>query len=74
MMSIFFFVGFRGKFRSKPWESILEEAKVLVEAGAKEINLIAEDTNQYGMDRSVTPAQAVCALPSGCMACSRRAH
>ena len=43
--------GFRGKFRSKAWDSILEEARSLVNAGVKEINLIAEDTNQYGMDR-----------------------
>ena len=41
----------RGKFRSKPWEAILEEAKILVAKGAKELNLIAEDTNQWGMDR-----------------------
>lgn len=41
----------RGKFRSKPWEQLLEEAKYLVESGVKELNLIAEDTNQYGQDR-----------------------
>ena len=41
----------RGKFRSKPWTAILEEAKILVAQGAKELNLIAEDTNQWGMDR-----------------------
>ena len=41
----------RGKFRSKPWQQLLEEAKYLVESGVKELNLIAEDTNQYGQDR-----------------------
>ena len=41
----------RGKFRSKPWDAILEEARILVAQGAKELNLIAEDTNQWGMDR-----------------------
>ena len=41
----------RGKFRSKPWQAVLEEARILVESGAVELNLIAEDTNQYGMDR-----------------------
>ena len=41
----------RGKFRSKPWDAVLEEARVLVAQGVKELNLIAEDTNQYGMDR-----------------------
>ena len=29
----------------------MEEAKILVEQGAKELNLIAEDTNQWGQDR-----------------------
>lgn len=29
----------------------MEEAKYLVSTGVKELNLIAEDTNQYGMDR-----------------------
>ncbi|PNW82252.1 hypothetical protein CHLRE_06g278142v5 [Chlamydomonas reinhardtii] len=43
--------GFRGKFRSKPWQSVLDEAAHLVAGGAVELNLIAEDTNQYGMDR-----------------------
>lgn len=43
--------GFRGKFRSKPWQPLLDEARFLVESGVKELNLIAEDTNQYGMDR-----------------------
>lgn len=41
----------RGKFRSKPWDSIVEEAKYLVKEGAVELNLIAEDTNQWGQDR-----------------------
>lgn len=43
--------GFRGKFRSKPWQALLDEARYLVDSGVKELNLIAEDTNQYGMDR-----------------------
>ena len=42
---------FRGKFRSKPWDMVVEEARHLVAAGALELNLIAEDTNQYGQDR-----------------------
>jgi len=37
----------RGKFRSKPWDAILDEAKHLVAEGALELNLIAEDTNQW---------------------------
>ena len=42
---------FRGKFRSKDFDDVVAEAKVLVAAGAKELNLVAEDTNQYYLDR-----------------------
>ena len=41
---------FRGKFRSKPWEAVLDEARRLAAGGVRELNLIAEDTNQYGQD------------------------
>ncbi|PXF45249.1 Ribosomal protein S12 methylthiotransferase RimO [Gracilariopsis chorda] len=41
---------FRGKFRSKDWDSLTKEIDTLVEAGAKELVFIAEDTNQFGMD------------------------
>lgn len=41
----------RGKFRSKNRSAILEEAEILVARGVKELNLIAEDTNQWGTDR-----------------------
>jgi ribosomal protein S12 methylthiotransferase len=40
----------RGKFRSKPFESVLEEAKELVENGAIELSIIAQDSNFYGHD------------------------
>jgi len=40
----------RGRFRSKPLESIAEEAQKLVSSGAKEISLIAQDTTSYGTD------------------------
>jgi hypothetical protein len=43
--------GFRGKFRSKAWGAVLDEAARLVASGVVELNLIAEDTNQYGQDR-----------------------
>lgn len=36
----------RGKFRSKPWQAVLDEARHLVDSGVVELNLIAEDTNQ----------------------------
>ena len=41
----------RGTFRSKPHAAVMEEARSLVASGALELNLIAEDTNQYGSDR-----------------------
>lgn len=40
----------RGKFRSRPIESIVAETKELVKQGAREINLIAQDTTNYGID------------------------
>jgi ribosomal protein S12 methylthiotransferase len=41
---------FRGRHRSKPVERILDEARRLVDGGACELNLIAQDTTAYGMD------------------------
>ena len=41
---------FRGTFRSKPWDAVLDEARRLAASGVRELNLIAEDTNQYGQD------------------------
>lgn len=41
---------FRGRHRSKPRERLLDEARRLVDAGAVEINLIAQDTTAYGID------------------------
>ena len=40
----------RGKFRSKPMEVIVGEVEELARDGAKEINLIAQDTTSYGLD------------------------
>lgn len=40
----------RGRFRSRTMESIEEEARRLVENGAKELILIAQDTTRYGQD------------------------
>ena len=40
----------RGKFRSRTMESVIEEAKQLVENGVKELILIAQDTTRYGID------------------------
>ncbi len=41
---------FRGRHVSKPLERVLAEARWLAQNGAKEINLIAQDTTQYGYD------------------------
>ena len=42
--------GIRGKFRSRPIEDIVAEAKELEEVGVKELNIIAQDTSRYGLD------------------------
>ena len=41
----------RGHFRSRSIESIVNEAKDMIEQGVKEISLIAQDTSYYGMDK-----------------------
>jgi len=40
----------RGPFRSKPPPNVLAEARELVDSGAVELNLIAQDTTAYGQD------------------------
>ncbi len=40
----------RGNYNSRRVEDIIEEAKVLAEAGCKELNLVAQDTTLYGKD------------------------
>jgi ribosomal protein S12 methylthiotransferase len=42
--------GIRGKHRSKSIERLVEEARQLAASGAKELNLVAQDTTAYGMD------------------------
>ena len=41
---------FSGAFRSRPIDSIVAEARALVERGAVELNLIAQDSTNYGTD------------------------
>jgi ribosomal protein S12 methylthiotransferase len=43
----------RGGFRSRSVESLVREARALVDGGAKELILIAQDTSMYGRDRGV---------------------
>ncbi len=42
--------GIRGRFRSRPMENILEEARRLVADGVRELNVVAQDTSRYGED------------------------
>ncbi len=44
----------RGKFRSRPMNSILSEAKSLADEGVKELILVAQDTACYGKDIGCT--------------------
>src|SRR5690606_36069160 len=41
---------FRGRFRSKPIDTVVEEARELVASGARELILISQDTTSYGVD------------------------
>ncbi|MHC4551521.1 MAG: radical SAM protein, partial [Planctomycetota bacterium] len=44
----------RGRFRSKPMDVILDEARELVDYGAVELSIIAQDSNYYGRDLKVS--------------------
>jgi ribosomal protein S12 methylthiotransferase len=51
---------FRGTQRSRPITSIVDEARRLAESGVREINLIAQDSTDYGTDlRDGTTAAAL---------------
>lgn len=40
----------RGRYRSRPVESIIEEAKLLASKGCRELMLVAQDVTEYGRD------------------------
>lgn len=40
----------RGNYRSRPLESVVEEARGLAECGVRELVIIAQDTTRYGLD------------------------
>ncbi len=41
---------FRGRFRSRPLDLLIEEASALAEAGVREVNLLAQEITSYGVD------------------------
>ncbi|MGP1471630.1 MAG: 30S ribosomal protein S12 methylthiotransferase RimO [Schwartzia sp. (in: firmicutes)] len=49
----------RGAYRSRPMEDIRAEVERLAAAGVKEINLIAQDTTNYGRDLYGAPSLAL---------------
>ena len=49
----------RGQRASRPMAAILKEARELAASGAKELNLIAQDTTAYGADFAGRPQLAV---------------
>ena len=49
----------RGRYRSRSVEDICEEVRSLAERGVKEINLIAQDTTNYGHDIYGKPSLAM---------------
>lgn len=42
--------GLRGAYRSRPLEAVVSEARRLVDGGARELNVIAQDVTNYGKD------------------------
>jgi ribosomal protein S12 methylthiotransferase len=48
----------RGKYRSRPEDSIITEARALAARGVKELLLISQDTTFYGIDRQARGALA----------------
>lgn len=50
---------YRGKFRSRRFESVLSEATRLLSQGVREINLIGQDTTCYGEDLGIKDGLAL---------------
>jgi ribosomal protein S12 methylthiotransferase len=43
---------FKGKLRSRPFDAIVDEAVHLVQGGARELVVVAQDSTDYGRDRN----------------------
>ena len=56
---------YRGKFRSRRFESVISEATRLFEQGVREINLIGQDTTCYGEDLGLNDGLAAPARAAG---------
>lgn len=50
---------YRGKFRSRHFESVVAEATRMFEQGVREINLIGQDTTSYGEDLGIRDGLAL---------------
>jgi ribosomal protein S12 methylthiotransferase len=50
---------YRGKFRSRRFESVIAEATRLFQQGVREINLIGQDTTCYGQDLGIDDGLAL---------------
>ncbi len=40
----------RGRYRSRAYEDVLEEARALADSGVRELIVVAQDTSRYGLD------------------------
>jgi len=49
----------RGSYRSRPQADIIAEAKALLADGAKELNLISQDSTYYGLDLRPNHSRAI---------------
>jgi ribosomal protein S12 methylthiotransferase len=71
----------RGSHRSRPLDDVVREAAQLLAAGARELNLISQDTTYYGLDLRPNHSRAIAspdrfhaaarALPAGAPTLSR---
>lgn len=52
----------RGKYRSRPVNSILREAKALLESGCRELDIVAQDPMLYGIDMHDGPKTTLVGL------------